>query len=115
MSICHRKALAKFRCGVAPINLELLRYNGTPYNERFCPFCPNIIEDELHIVNDCQMYDDLRNQFFHDINALDNTFYRLDRMNKLIFILDNNVCIRLAAKYLHETLQRRRIMLYDFN
>ena len=26
----HRSALAKFRGGVAPINLEIRRYNGTP-------------------------------------------------------------------------------------
>ena len=38
LSFALRSALAKVRCGVAPINLELGRYHGIPEEERTCAF-----------------------------------------------------------------------------
>ena len=35
MPRCHRSALAKFRCGVAPIRVETGRYERLPLDERF--------------------------------------------------------------------------------
>ena len=42
----HRSALARLRTGVAPINIEIVRYTNTPVNNRECPFCPGTVEDE---------------------------------------------------------------------
>ena len=50
MSKSHRSALAKFRCGVAPIRLETGRYEGLPVNERICPICMLEVEDEEHVL-----------------------------------------------------------------
>ena len=46
-----RSAYAKFRCGVAPINIELCRYRlaRIPVEERVCSHC-NEVEDESHIT-----------------------------------------------------------------
>ena len=46
----HRSALAKFRCGVAPIRSETGRYENLSVNERFCPFCLDCIEDVCHVI-----------------------------------------------------------------
>ena len=44
--------MSRFRCGVAPINLEIHvgRFFNTPANERFCNFCPDQVEDESHVI-----------------------------------------------------------------
>lgn len=52
MSYRHRSALAKFRCGVAPIRLEIGRYERL-MNDRVCPICNNGIEDEMHVLLHC--------------------------------------------------------------
>ena len=38
MSRGRRSALAKFRCGVAPIRLETGRYENLSVEQRVCPF-----------------------------------------------------------------------------
>ena len=58
----QRSLLAKLRLGTLPINIELGRYNGTPRNERWYPFCKTKIEDEIHtcIMFYCPLYQPLR-------------------------------------------------------
>ena len=55
----HRSAFANFRCGVAPIRIQTGRYENLVFEERICPFCSNI-EDEMHVILDCSVYNDLR-------------------------------------------------------
>ena len=61
LSRAHRSSFAKFRCGVAPIGIELGRYTNTPLNDRICRQC-NIgsIESESHVLLDCILYQDIR-------------------------------------------------------
>ena len=49
MPYSNRSALAKFRCGVAPIRLETGRYERLDVNDRICPICNIGIEDEMHV------------------------------------------------------------------
>ena len=53
MSQSHRAAFAKFRAGVAPLRIETGRYEGLPQSRRVCPFCPAYVEDEYHVIFDC--------------------------------------------------------------
>ena len=59
-----RSSYAKFRCGVAPINIELCRYGlaRIPVEERVCSHC-NEVEDESHdCIDVCPLYNDIRDQ-----------------------------------------------------
>ena len=49
MPFCHRSALSKFRCGVAPLTIETGRYINLPVSERTCPFCKDLVETEMHV------------------------------------------------------------------
>ena len=60
MTRSHRSALAKFRCGVAPIRLETGCYKKLPVNERFCLFCLDCVEEEYHVILECPVYSDMR-------------------------------------------------------
>ena len=56
--------LSQFRCGVAPLRIETGRYERLPVNERICFMCENKIETEEHVLIECPLYDDLRNELF---------------------------------------------------
>jgi hypothetical protein len=51
------QALAKFRCGVPPISLETGRYEHLQGHERICPLYLDGIENEMHVIIECSMYD----------------------------------------------------------
>ena len=55
----YRSAMSKFRSGTAPIRIETGRYEGVPADERFCPFCPDLVESETHVILSCNIYEDL--------------------------------------------------------
>ena len=54
MPEAHRSTLAKSRWWVAPFNIELGRYCGTPLERRLCLACSNdAIEDKVHVLIEC--------------------------------------------------------------
>ena len=70
MPKAHHSTLAKFRCGVAPLNIELGRYCGTPLERRLSLACSNdAIEDEIHILVECPAYDDDVRKYLMDLAA----------------------------------------------
>ena len=50
MNKCHRSALSKFRCCVAPLKLETGRYENIAPEQRLCFNCKNIVENEKHVL-----------------------------------------------------------------
>ena len=69
----HRSALAKFRCGVAPLRIETGRYVNLPVDERICPFCKNCVETEMHVLLECFLYSQFRNVIYERAQSLDNS------------------------------------------
>jgi hypothetical protein len=110
-----RSALAQFRCGVAPIRLETGRYEGLPEKDRVCPFCPNTVENELHVILECSMYNDLREVLFHDFSTVVPGCLALSKQDMLSLILGcgNEHLIRLTAKTCNDILSRRRTQMYS--
>ena len=68
-------ALAKFRCGVAPIRLETGRYEGLNVEDRLCPYCENDVKCESHVLLDCVLYKDLRYFMFEGARRFHINFY----------------------------------------
>ena len=77
MPKAHRSTLAKFRCGVAPLNIELGRYCGTPLERRLCLACSNdAIEEEVHVFIECPAYDVVR-KYLMDLAANTRILYQI--------------------------------------
>ena len=83
----HRSALAKFRCGVAPIQIELGRYGGVPENERLCPICLQDVESETHVLIDCDFYQDIRSDLMRYASTNIENFRELNSFEKLCALL----------------------------
>ena len=55
----YKTALARFRMGVSQIHGHRLRFLVAE-NQRFCPFCVDMTEDESHVLFVCPVYSQLR-------------------------------------------------------
>jgi hypothetical protein len=56
----HISCMSKFRMGASWLNIETLRYTGTPRSDRLCNCCNSQCrEDELHMIT-CALYSDIR-------------------------------------------------------
>ena len=71
----HRKRilLTKFRIGISPLRIETGRYEKgnkrIPPEERLCLCCDmKRIEDEVHFLVECPIYDTLRSKLFGIVN-----------------------------------------------
>ena len=98
----QRSALARFRCGTACCHMYKTRkYEGLPENERICPVCENVVEDEYHVLCHCPLYTDLREQYYEFLIAeVDVNVHNLST-EELSLILSNaeNCAMRASAKF----------------
>ena len=94
-----RSAYAKFRCGVAPINIELCRYGlaRIPVKERVCSHC-NEVEDESHVLMYCPLYDDIRDQLTLSINDINPSLQDSSVQDQFIQLMSNPIYYRVVSK-----------------
>ena len=95
---CHRSAFAKFRCGVAQLRLETGRYECLPVIERICPFCRVYVENETHVIINCETYECVRESLFQTAVRVYPDFNLLTDEEKMIFLFSNWSMIRKCAK-----------------
>ena len=93
----HRSSFAMFRCGVAPIRIETGRYEGLSIEERICPFCSDI-EDENHVLLDCRVYNDLRTSLLEKALYFVPGLSDLSNLEKFKILLSDHRLIRFCAK-----------------
>ena len=59
-----RKVITKFRCSDHPLEIEKGRHKNLKLKERVCKVCKSEIETEMHFLQRCPLYTNIRNQFF---------------------------------------------------
>ena len=63
----HRVALSRLRLSAHDLEIERGRYSNLAPNDRTCRLC-QAKEDELHFLDHCPLYENLRPKFLADIN-----------------------------------------------
>ena len=92
----HRVAMARLRLSCHPLRIETSRYNR-PYlsaPHRYCYFCMHnchysVVEDELHFMCFCPLYDSLRVFLYYRIKCKYPLFNLLTPHSKFSFLLCN--------------------------
>ena len=92
----HRVAMARLRLSCHPLRIETGRYNR-PYlsaPHRYCYFCMHnchysVVEDELHFMCFCPLYDSLREFLYYRIKCKYPLFNLLTPHSKFSFLLCN--------------------------
>ena len=88
MSRAKRSLFAQIRFGILPLEIETGRYYRKAENERLCKLCNmRVVENEIHFVMLCQLYNDLRMILFSRIINIDPLFMHLntnERFNRIM-------------------------------
>ena len=58
-----RKRITKFRCSDHTLEIEIGRHKKVKAEERLCKFCISKVETELHFLQECPAYDNIRRTF----------------------------------------------------
>ena len=105
----YRSAYAKFRCGVAAIELETGRLclNRVPVDQRLCEEC-NVVEDECQIIMNCTLYTDICDQLFTKISEILCHFSTLTIDDQFLQIMSNTQYYGAASRAMYNILNRRR-------
>ena len=109
----YRSSFAKFRCGVAPLAIETGRYENKNINERICFICKDKIEDEKHVILQCPLYADLRNDLYIEASNCNTDFNILSDSEKFVYLFQNNDCYAKVAKTCFNILSRRNTFIYS--
>ena len=105
-----RRNLSKFRLSNHNLNIEKGRYNGTPKELRFCPFCPKKVETEVHFLIECPLYQNIRDEMLMTITGEKPSFFYYTQTEKFVYLLsDKN--IQTTSKYIHACLELRQFIL----
>ena len=94
--------------GVAPLNIELGRYNGTPVENRMCPACHNDVEDELHVLFVYNHYKHLSKNLLDKANEYVDKFYNLALADQYNVIMSRSELQRACARTCYDILNERK-------
>ena len=109
--IDSRVALSKIRLSNHDLMIEKGRHMKIDKTERFCPFCPNQVETELHFLLHCKTFQALRNA---PMSEIENTIPFLDMssdQDKFIILLTNEDIASKVGNLIHKTLSCRRFLM----
>ena len=112
-NIKTRTTLTKFRLSNHTLMIEKGRHQNIDKKHRFCPFCPNCIEDEMHFLLECKCFATHRKELFLSIDEKirDNNMHFHNKIEKFINLLSNIDIIPLTAQYLVKAFHTREHLL----
>ena len=84
-----RNQVTKFRLSNHGLMIEVGRHNGTPKEDRFCPFCPLSIENETHFLFECPTYSYQRELLINPITISNPVFPFLTDDRKLQYLMSD--------------------------
>ena len=90
-----RKNVTKFRLSNHKLMIEVGRHQKIDAEQRFCPFCPNTVEDEFHFLLYCPTYDIQRSTFLDPITNKIHNFSLLPDPRKFEIVMsymDPDLC-----------------------
>ena len=111
-NVANRTALTKFRLSNHNLMIEKGRYQKSDLQDRTCPFCPDQIEDEMHFLLKCPIYQELRHKLFDDIRATIMGFYQPQNENFLFwFLLKNPLIANTTGNFIRLAMELRAFLL----
>ena len=112
-NINHRKSLTKFRLSNHDLMIETGRHSKPkiPKEERFCPFCTNKVEDEIHFLINFPTYNILRKKVWGDCIMLRPNFCYYTDTEKFIFLLTNEEVSFEVSKLIHLAMEKRKALI----
>ena len=112
----HRCAMTRLRLSAHSLEIEVGRYSHTDAENRFCQHCEfqgnKVVEDEIHFLITCPMYDKIREDLLPPQVLANNT---LTAEEKFVEMVSNNDTIKSTAKFIYLAFTERQIKLDVLN
>ena len=87
----QKSLMAQFRLGILPLQIEVGRYRDIPLCNRICQmYNLNVVEDEIHLLCECESYSDYRSVLFSNATATDPEFPLKDIIDKFVYLMSNH-------------------------
>lgn len=111
MSCKERISLTKLRLSNHPLMIESGRHLKLDILQRYCPFCPNIIETEQHFLLYCEIYSAIREILLQEILLEFPLFNLLCEREKFIALMTNEGFVPLTAHFTHKAFEIRSFLI----
>ena len=109
LTASQRSIVAQFRLGILPLAVETGRFRGTDLENRICILCDrNEVEDEIHFLFNCPLYENLRTTWLKNIINKCPEFEMYDLQTKLCTLFEH--FHRCTSKYLAQCYNTRKTM-----
>ena len=105
-----RKQLSKFRLSNHTLAIEVGRHQGVHLCQRYCNFCDEAVECEMHFLINCPTYDHLRAPLYEELTCINPTFPYLSNKEKFIFVMTNSINIHLAS-FINKSFDLRNFLM----
>ena len=83
------KNVIKFRLSNHKLMIEVGRHQKIDAEQRFCPFCPDAVEDEFHFLLYCPTYNIQRSAFLDPITSIIHNFSMLPDSQKFELVMSH--------------------------
>ena len=106
----QRSLYSQFRCGILPLEIEVGRYRNIELSERLCKLCNmHLVEDEIHFLIDCPLYNEERKLLFSAKNMSHEAFLQLESLDKFVYFMSNNE--REVITFISHAFRKRQNMI----
>ena len=108
-SVKERTALTKIRLSNHSLMIEKGRHQKLDKNQRFCPFCPDVVEDEIHFLLKCKTYHNLRRVFLADAEKDISVLPQQSDVQQFCSLI--NLTPHITSQFLYRALELREFIL----
>ena len=105
-----RQSRTKLRLSNHTLNIEVGRHNKIPKELRFCPFCPNSVESEVHFIVECHTYNTLREKVWDKLICSRPNFIYYTPTQKFKFMLSEEN-IQHTSHFIHRCFEIRKFII----
>ena len=106
----QRKSLTKLRLSNHKLMIEVGRHQKILKTQRFCPFCPQTVEDEKHFLISCTKYTDLRSPLTKKCIEKE-IFVHFNEEQKFIYMMSHRYIKKDIAQFVNEAMELRSAIM----
>ena len=108
----HRSELTKLRLSNHKLMVEVGRHQKILLENRFCPSCPNVVEDEIHFLINCELYREIRKPIIEKCNDLKQNFAYYSDQQKFIFIMKSPLLVFDLTRFISSAIKEKNLLLW---
>ena len=109
-----RQKLTKFRLSNHKLMIETGRHvkpKPIDKEQRICPVCHLKVEDEIHFLTECKIYDTLRKPLIDDCKTLRPQFIYYSRKEQFVYIMTTPLLMGNVSRFIANAFEDRDIYL----